>query len=85
VAAEPRRSVLGEAVAQRLVAYRQANGLSQQALAQRLRTHQPLVARLEAGTHTPTLATLQRLAGVLGEPFTLRVGPDGVILLSPAA
>lgn len=50
-------------------------GLSQQALAQLLGTKQSAVARLEAGRQEPTVATLRRLAQVLGCHFVIYVAP----------
>ena len=49
--------------------------LSQQALADQLGTTQSAVARLEAGRQDPTVATLRRLADVLGCEFVLHVRP----------
>jgi len=37
-------------------------GLSQQELAERLQTTQSVVARLESGTHAPSVSTLKRVA-----------------------
>ncbi len=54
---------------------RQQAGLSQQALADQLGTTQSAVARLEAGRQDPTIATLCRLADVLGCEFVLHVRP----------
>jgi hypothetical protein len=45
---------------------RRGAGLSQSALAQRAKTSQPAVARYEAGTATPSLATLERLLAACG-------------------
>jgi DNA-binding XRE family transcriptional regulator len=61
-----------------LVAYRQAHGLTQAALAERLGWAQPNVARLEAGQHTPNLATLDRIARRLGLEVTVRATPKGM-------
>jgi ribosome-binding protein aMBF1 (putative translation factor) len=61
-----------------VVAYRAAHGLSQAALAQRLGWEQPHVARLEAGAHTPSLASLARLAYRLGLEVTVRATPQGM-------
>ena len=45
---------------------RKAAGLSQRELAQRMGTSQASIGRLESGTVSPTLATLQRAATALG-------------------
>jgi DNA-binding XRE family transcriptional regulator len=62
----------------RLRAWREGRGLSQRELAERLGWEQPHVARLEAGAHTPNLATLNRLARRLGLEVTVRAGPGGL-------
>ncbi|HUB38746.1 MAG TPA: helix-turn-helix transcriptional regulator [Streptosporangiaceae bacterium] len=38
--------------------------------------HQPAIARLEAGDHEPSLATLSRLARVLRIEFHIDITPD---------
>jgi hypothetical protein len=38
--------------------------------------HQPAIARLEAGDHEPSLATLSRLARVLGIELHIDITPD---------
>lgn len=45
---------------------REAKGLSQSQLADRMGTQQSVIARLEAGGLTPTLPTLKRIADALG-------------------
>ncbi len=45
---------------------REARQLSQRELAQRMRTTQSVVGRLEAGGSKPTLATLERVAQAVG-------------------
>ena len=45
-----------------------------------VRYHDPLIARLEAGKHTPDLETLVRLARLLGLDLTVRVTPRGATL-----
>lgn len=73
---EHERSALAHAVAMRVIGYRVEHGLSQTALARILGMHQPAVARLEAGDHEPSLATLSRLAGKLGVEFHIDITPD---------
>ncbi|HLF99636.1 MAG TPA: helix-turn-helix transcriptional regulator [Acidimicrobiia bacterium] len=45
---------------------RERVGLSQRQLAERMKSTQSVVARLEAGAVTPTLVTLDRVASALG-------------------
>jgi ribosome-binding protein aMBF1 (putative translation factor) len=73
---EHERTALAHAVAMRVIGYRVERGLSQTALARMLGMHQPAVARLEAGGHEPSLATLSRLARVLGVEFHIDITPD---------
>ena len=54
-----------------IIPYRVEHGLTQTALARKLGMRQPAVARLEAGEHEPSVATLARLASRLG--ITLRL------------
>jgi len=51
---------------------REARQLSQRELAQRMRTTQSVVGRLEAGGSKPTLATLERVAHALGLRLEVR-------------
>lgn len=74
------RTALARAVAQRLVAYRAARGLTQTGLARQLRMQQPAVARLESGEHTPSLDTLWRLASRLGVEFHIDITARGVAI-----
>lgn len=52
---------------------RQDAHLSQRELGQRIGLSQPAVARLEAGSLAPTLATVQRIATALGHDVVLRL------------
>lgn len=72
---EHERTALAHAVAMRLIRYRTEHGLSQTALARQLGLQQPAVARLEAGDHEPSLATLARLARGLGIDFSVEITP----------
>jgi ribosome-binding protein aMBF1 (putative translation factor) len=67
---------LAHAVAMRVIGYRIDHGLSQTGLARLLGMHQSAIARLEAGDHEPSLATLSRLARVLGIEFHIDITPD---------
>ena len=74
------RTALARAVATRIVAYRVHHELSQSGLARKLGVSQPLVARLEAGEHEPTLATLRRLSRRLGLEFHIDITPTALEL-----
>lgn len=50
---------------------REAKGLSQSQLADRMGTQQSVIARLEGGGITPTLPTLKRVADALGTKLTV--------------
>lgn len=52
-------------------------GMSQAELAKRARTSQSAVARIERGRTSPTVETLERLAGVLGMTLELSTTPEG--------
>jgi ribosome-binding protein aMBF1 (putative translation factor) len=73
---EHERTALAHAVAMRVIGYRVDHGLSQTGLARLLGMHQPAIARLEAGDHEPSLATLSKLARVLGIEFLIDITPD---------
>jgi transcriptional regulator with XRE-family HTH domain len=55
---------------------RVAAGLTQQELADRARTSQPAVARLEQGRVSPTFATLERLVAAAGFQIRLDLVPS---------
>lgn len=65
------RTAVANQLAILVIQYRVQHGLTQTALARQLGVKQPAVARLEAGDHEPTVATLARLANRLG--ITLRL------------
>ncbi len=73
---EHERTALAHAVAMRVIGYRVDHGLSQTGLARKLGMHQSAIARLEAGDHEPSLATLSRLARKLGVEFHIDITPD---------
>jgi ribosome-binding protein aMBF1 (putative translation factor) len=82
VRAELDRTAVAEQIALLVAAYRAEHGLTQTALARELGMQQSAVARLEAGTHQPSLATLARLSTVLGIHLNLDITPDAVSLRS---
>ena len=63
------------ALALLLMQHRADHGLTQSALARKLGMKQPAVARLETGEHTPTIATLVRIADALGIEFLIDIKP----------
>jgi ribosome-binding protein aMBF1 (putative translation factor) len=81
---EHERTALAHAVAMRVIGYRINHGLSQTGLARLLGMHQSAIARLEAGDHEPSLATLSRLARALGIEFHIDITPDAFELRDTA-
>jgi transcriptional regulator with XRE-family HTH domain len=69
VLADQRREVVDE-----LVQERQRLGLSQTAVAARMRTSQSAVARLEGGELDVRVSTLQRYAAAVGRDLRWRLG-----------
>jgi predicted transcriptional regulator len=55
------------ALLQALATVRSRSRISQRALAKRIKTSQPAIARLEAGAVDPRLSTLQRYAASVGK------------------
>ncbi len=71
------RTALARAVAVKVVAYRAERGLSQTALAKKLKMSQPAVARLESGEHNPTFPMLLRISDALGVELAIDITPSG--------
>lgn len=80
VLAELDRTSVAEQVALLLTTYRVEHKLTQTGLADLLGMHQPAVARLEAGTHEPSLATLARLSSALGISLDVHIQSDSMVL-----
>jgi ribosome-binding protein aMBF1 (putative translation factor) len=72
-AAARRRELVRE-----LVARRSSQGLSQTAVAERMGTSQPVVARLEAGDLDSRISTLERYADAVGFELEMRLTERGV-------
>jgi ribosome-binding protein aMBF1 (putative translation factor) len=71
--AEWERTHIAHEVAMRVISYRVEHKLTQTELARKLGMRQPHIARLEAGEHEPSFATLSRLARVLGLEFHIDI------------
>jgi DNA-binding XRE family transcriptional regulator len=74
------RTALARAVAEAVIGYRAEHKLTQTGLARLLGWSQPVVARLEAAEHNPTMDTLVTLSRTLSLRVHVDVGPKtGVI------
>ena len=74
------RTALARAVAEAVIRYRAEHKLTQTGLARLLGWSQPVVARLEAAEHNPTMDTLVTLSRTLSLRVHVDVGPKtGVI------
>lgn len=82
VRAELDRTAVAEQIALLVTTYRAEHQLTQKGLARLLGMQQSAVARLESGTHEPSVATLARLASVLGLHMNLMIAPGAVTLQS---
>ena len=60
-------------IARQVLRLRQARGWTQAQLAAALDTTQSVVARLESGSHRPSLSTLDRICQVLGARLEVRL------------
>lgn len=54
---------------------RRRHGLDQRALARRARTSQAQISRIERGLVSPSVATLERILGCMGEQLRLETQP----------
>jgi predicted transcriptional regulator len=82
VVAELQRTPVAEQVALLVTSYRVEHGLTHSGLAEILGMPQPAIARLEAGSHEPSLATLGRLSSALGISLDVHIAPDSMVLRS---
>lgn len=71
------RTALARWLAVEVAHYRAEKGLSQRQLAERLGVHQPDVARMESGEHTPTLERLIKVAEGLDLELMIDIRPQG--------
>jgi ribosome-binding protein aMBF1 (putative translation factor) len=63
------------AIAEALIEARARAGLSQAELAERMRTTQSAVARMESGRHMPSTRSLQRYAHAVGAKLNIALTP----------
>ncbi len=63
------------ALASTVVELRKGAGLTQEELARKMGTTQPVVARLEGGRGSPSIRTLERLAEATGSRLLIRFEP----------
>ncbi len=63
------------ALAGELIRARVDAGLSQEEVAERMKTSQPAVARLESG-HKPSIKSLERYAEAVGKKVEIRLVPE---------
>jgi ribosome-binding protein aMBF1 (putative translation factor) len=64
-------------ISRQVLRLRQMRGWTQAQLAEALNTKQSAVARLESGSHRPSLATLDKIGHVLGARLEVRLIPEG--------
>ena len=63
------------ALAREIIRTRVAAGLSQKELAEKIGTTQSVIARLESGTHTPSVSTLKRVAAATHSKLCISLEP----------
>jgi len=63
-------------IGRQVLRLRQRRGWTQAQLAEALDTKQSAVARLESGSHRPSLATLNHICEVLGARLEVRLTPS---------
>lgn len=64
------------AIIERIIQARVEKGVSQKQLAEKMRTKQSAISRLESGTANPSLNFLKRLAGALNSRLEIRLIPN---------
>lgn len=64
-------------IAQQLIKYRLAHGLTQEELAKRAGTSHSQISRLESGQHLSSVATLEKIADALDLDLSITFTPRG--------
>ncbi len=63
-------------IARAIIEARINRGITQKILAEKMKTKQSVISRLESGTTTPSLSLLKRLAAALDVPLTVQFGSN---------
>lgn len=63
------------AVAKALIAARSASKLSQKDVAERMKTSQSAIARMESGRQSVSTGSIQKYATAVGRPITIEIRP----------
>lgn len=63
-------------IIERLIQVRIEKGITQKQLAQKMKTKQSAISRLESGTANPSLNFLKRLAGALNSRLEIHLMPN---------
>ena len=71
------QETLKREIGRQILRLRQLRGWTQTELAEALNTKQSAVARLEGGTHRPSLATLDKISQILDARLEVRLTPQG--------
>ena len=66
---------VARAIAQQLIRFRMAHGLTQEELARRAGTSHSQISRLESGQHHSSVATLEKIADALDLDLTITFTP----------
>jgi len=75
MSSEARKTTETAAMGRKLKELREAVGITQRELAERLGAQQPAIARLENGHVKPDVVTLERIAKALGYRFEMTAVP----------
>ena len=62
-------------IARQILRLRQTRGMTQAQLAEALNTKQSVIARLESGSHRPSLSTLDKICRALDARLEIRLVP----------
>ncbi|WP_353714231.1 helix-turn-helix transcriptional regulator [Dehalogenimonas sp. 4OHTPN] len=66
---------LEQSIVKRLSEYRRLSGVTQEELAARIGTKQPVISEFERMMNSPTLGFIERVANALGVEIKIRIQP----------